>query len=631
MTLTFSNLCADSFESQLRAGRKRPRVREYVSCWQCRSRKIRCDRESPCNRCQERGIASDCLYLNEKYKQSPEGPRQIKEIRKFRRSSDSECTPSRLQVPYEPPSQCQGMIKIPPDSSHDEDFQEKINAAMDTRGSAQMSTGNNTIRESGSRSRIIGISHWLAPCYEMTITKALLDQAPEFESSRKEFSDVKRLIRTQNNLAPAAGSSAGFASFWSLFPDRQACLRLAAQYFRTYNRVYNIVDHADISRDISRIYSGDLDDSLRIGKVILVIALTMQHVESERLNGRWLAKQVEACIGTSRRFQKPCTEVAQLILLIILLKTVAASETDDMFDLRAVHDLTSQIANSMGLHRDPSFYPNTPYHSELRKRTWACLLRLNLEYCIRSGFQFTLPLDESDCPLPETVDLRALDPMSENDMSSFAPDNQATADMVFGIAAAKLARIVAPVHRALYSPNPTKSPELLQSDLRAAFEQLLAELPPGLRPGSQSTDPVEELQQSIISIHINSFLSIVALGSTFGTPPSTAQRSVLMEVWDYGTMVLHQFQNLFQRTQEVGNMTRHLLWTDASRAALGGCWIIWTTSTAQPRTGHDATSTTDSLHFLEDTWQVSRVFVPALAGLFPSGACHSKDQPHPHR
>lgn len=62
--LTFSNLTADTVESgpQRGAGRKRPRHREAISCWQCRNRKIRCDRKLPCQQCQTRGVPLDCCY-----------------------------------------------------------------------------------------------------------------------------------------------------------------------------------------------------------------------------------------------------------------------------------------------------------------------------------------------------------------------------------------------------------------------------------------------------------------------------------------------------------------------------------------------------------------------------------------
>ncbi|KAM7216478.1 hypothetical protein V8F06_008191 [Rhypophila decipiens] len=576
MSLTFSNLSADSFESQLRAGRKRPRVREAVSCSHCRARKIRCDRELPCNPCSERGIPLQCNYMSDRDRlpyfgdkdQSPTPkPRVHKSIRKVIRPEDRiRCHPQQSKDAATVPEKV---------CSREKEFKEVGKVALVVRQAPSQVTNNPFL--SPSRSHLMGVSHWMSPCYEMAVTQAILDRAPEFEPSRKAFSELKTLIRIQNKLPPATSSAdAGFSKLWHFFPDRQTCLRWAAQYFRTYNRIYSVVDPLQVSRDIELIYSGQLDDMVCVSKVMLVISLAMQHIESERLNGRWLAKQVEGWIQSSPRFQQPCINVMQVFLLILVMDTISASETDKLYDLVAVHDQTIQVANSMRLDRNPSFLANVkPYEAELRKRLWHCFVRLNLEYCIRSGSAFSLRLEESDCPLPTNTDLQTLEPKAEtNGLPNLGPDEQSKADMEFSISAAKLAKIVAPVYKILHSANPPKTPEQLHADLRNEFERLLVSLPRGLRPGFQSTSPVEELQQSMVSTHINSFLSIIALGSLFNTSPSPSQRGILMEAWDHETFILNQFRSLFQRTEEVGTMARQFLWADASRAALSACWIV---------------------------------------------------------
>ncbi|KAM7204752.1 hypothetical protein V8F20_003536 [Naviculisporaceae sp. PSN 640] len=573
MSLTFSNLSADSFESQLRAGRKRPRVREAVSCVHCRIRKIRCDREQPCKPCRERGIPSECSYINDKERAATPKPRVLKSIRKVKRPEDRVGRTPQMC----PPEQAADLI-TPPGStcSQDEQRKESIDTSKVIRRSS-LAVGDNYPFQSPSRSHLKGVSHWMAPCYEMVVTQGIIDRTPEFEPSRKAFSELKTLIRIQNKLPPTPTNSApGLSSLWQLFPDRQACVRWAAQYFRTYHRVYNIVDPLHISRDIDLIYSGRLADPIRIGKVVLVISLAMQHVEIERLNGRWLAKQVEDCIQSSTRLQQPCINLMQVLLLILVINTIASSETDKMYDLAAVHNLTTHVANSMRLSRNPHLLPDvTPYQAELRRRLWYCFLRINLEYCIRSGAICNVRLDESDCTLPTAVDLRSLDSEGIDDhLLSPGSDEQVKADMAFAISAAKLVKIIAPVYKTLHVPNPLKSPEQLHGELRSEFERLLVSLPKELRPGFQSTDPVEELQQSIISSHINSFLSIIAVGSMFNTQPNPTQRGLLMEIWDHETFILDRFQSLFQRTEEVGNMARQFLWTDAARAALSACWIV---------------------------------------------------------
>ena len=423
----------------------------------------------------------------------------------------------------------------------------------------------------------------MAPCNEMLVVKALLNKSPEFQASREAFSELKAQLRMQNAVSNPAQLEAGF-SLRNLLPDRQTCERWTAQYLATYGRIYCILDPSALAEDTESIYAGTLDKPVRIARLLLVIAIAMQNDESSRLSGRRLARHIEDCVHSSSRFQKPCISVVQVLLLLMIMKTISASDTDKMYDIMAVQGLTSQITSSMGLHRDPSLFPEvTPYDAELRKRIWSCFVRLNLDYCVRSGTQLNLRLDDSDCPLPTMVSLSSSPGSSAGVLLSQETDQQTQADMAFSIASIKLAKIIAPMHQGLYAMKPRESSEMLRQ-LRESFASLVAELPPALRPGGGSSssssetssdpDPIQELQKSMLSITMNSFLSILSLGVTLGTPVNTSQRSQLMEIWDYSTSVLHQFQSLCQDAHEISHMARYLLWTDAGRAALSACWVV---------------------------------------------------------
>ncbi|KAK3942557.1 hypothetical protein QBC46DRAFT_379873 [Diplogelasinospora grovesii] len=592
MTLTFSHLSADSFESHLKAGRKRPRHREAVSCWQCRSRKIRCDRELPCKPCQDRGVPSECTY-NQQLKQSEQKPhsrpRSARAASKRPGSKDGAVAATAAahvsQADTPPDSASSSRADTP------ELLSSSLSLSFGTRDGSRTQrlppscTSNvNAFQGSASKTRMIGLSHWMAPCNEMTVIKAMLNRADEFQASRKAFAELKAQIR-MHNAFPACSLSPSMAAestaLSSQLPDRHTCEKWVAQYCRAYGRIYNVVDFDALIADLDRIYQAPLAaHPVHLARILLVVGIAMQNVESERLNGRRLSRLVEDYVRSPPKFQKPCVGVVQVLLLLIIIKTISASDTDKMYDLMGVQGLASQIVASMGLHRDPALFVEvTPYYAEVRKRLWGCFLRLNLDYCIRSGAQFALRLDESDCPLPTTVNLRTLGPFSFANNSTDQPvvsDEQSEADAAFGITAIKLAKLIAPVFRAIHSPKPPEPAEM-HKNLRAAFGTLLAELPATLRPGTSTptSDPVAELQQSLISIPMHSFLSIVTLGFTLGTPADISQRSHLMEMWDYASSVLHQFQSLCQGPQrEICNMAYHLLWTDAGRAALSACWIV---------------------------------------------------------
>jgi len=437
---------------------------------------------------------------------------------------------------------------------------------------------------SACKTRMIGLSHWMAPCNEIDVVRAMLDHSEPFNPCRKAFHELKTMLRLHNSLPPTLTTSITTdTDLKHLLPDRSTCDRWCAQYQTTYGRIYTILDPKALTTDIDRIYSGDLSHPVHVSKLLLAMAIAMQLSPTDRLYGRSLARQVEIFLHSSSRFQKPCIGVVQVHLLLIVLKTISASDTDKIYDLMGLHGITSQIVLNMGLHRNPALFADvSPYHAEVRKRLWWSFVRLNVDYCVRSGTQFTLRLEESDCPLPTTAGLRALDgTTTSNTILTTEPDEQARADLAFGIAAARLARVIGPMQQALYSSKAEASdPGQMMSELRVAYEDIVASLPASLQAssgsGSQSSDPVKSLQQSMLSITLHSFLTVIKLASTLSIPTHPSQRPSLMEIWDSSTSVFHQFQSLCQSSvsSETTNMACHLLWTDACRAVLSACWTV---------------------------------------------------------
>lgn len=492
---------------------------------------------------------------------------------------------------------------------------------------------------------MIGLSHWMAPCNEMDVVRAMLDHSEPFNPCRKTFRELKAMLRLHNSVPPSLPTLTSDTDLKLLLPDRPTCDRWCAQYQATYGRIYSILDPKALGTDVDRIYAGTLSHPTNVSKVLLAMAIAMQpSSSSDRLYGRSLARQVEIFLRSSSRFQKPCIGVVQVHLLLIVLKTISASDTDKIYDLMGLHGITTQIVLNMGLHRDPALFSDvSPYHAEVRKRLWAAFVRLNLNYCVRSGTHFTLRLEESDCPLPTTAGLRAPTDSTPTNTTILGcePDERARADLDFGIAAARLANVIGPMQQALYSSKAGEDsdPCQMQNELKSAYEDIIASLPAELRrgPGSSSTqpsstDPMQSLQQSILSITFYSFLSITNLASTLGCPPHNTQRPSLMEIWDYSTSVFYEFRSLCQSPSPIpaaaaGKITDiacHLLWTDACRAVLAACWTVSRLRELSVSLSPHPQSTmvhmhvfqqilTDALGFLSGMWKAKFYLGPVAA------------------
>lgn len=450
----------------------------------------------------------------------------------------------------------------------------------------------------------------MAPCNEMDVVRSFLEHSEPFSNSRKAFHELKAMLRQHNALPPCLPAITHDNELKLLLPDRVTCDRWLARYQATYGRIYSILDPKTLTTDVDRIYAGNLSHPVHVSKVLLAMAIAMQlSPSSDRLYGRSLARQVELLIHSSSRFQKPCIGVVQVHLLLIVLKTISASDTDKIYDLMGLHGITTQIVLNMGLHRDPALFVDVEeYHAEVRKRLWWCFVRLNLDYCVRSGTQFTLRMEESDCPFPSAAGLCV--PDGNMTMGQETDEQQSRADIEFSIAAARLAAVIGPMQQALYSTKAGEAsdPVHMQAELRHAYEEIVSCLPASLQPGSgsgsgtssqstsTSTDAIQTLQQSILFITLHSFLLIINLASTLGSSGSGSgspahhglqRSSSLIEIWDASTTVLHEFQSLCQPSQPptmpaeeqgqvtaIASMASHILWTDACRAVLAACWTV---------------------------------------------------------
>lgn len=336
-----------------------------------------------------------------------------------------------------------------------------------------------------------------------------------------------------------------------------------------------MIDQNCLIVELEEILSAPIDaNEVHLLKILLVIAIAMQTDKSERLRGRLMLQEAETRIAISTRFQKPCIGVMQALLLLIIMKTITASDTDNIYSLMGIMGLTTQMAQSMGLHRDPALFPGvTPYYAEVRKRLWACFFRLNLDYCIRSGSHFGIRLEDVDCPLPSPVDLLTLDSGGMIESATVSNQAQDATDQAFNIAAMKLAIVRAPLHQRLCSTTPQLSSEV-RDRMRASFHKILRELPPSLQEGASSCSPIEKLQQALLSVHVHSFMIIITLNFVIGVRSHNSQRGDLYEAWDNSVSILYQLQEVLQDDSELSSVAYHLLWTDLTRAALTACLVV---------------------------------------------------------
>lgn len=494
---------------------------------------------------------------------------------------DTQCTYSRSKIPAVSPS---AKTRVPPQLTETDllVFEQLTPRSSDDildplsvlpHNPTTVSHANSAFKGSNFKTRLIGGTHWMAASTDLPVIGAMLEKTVDFEPMWRTFAEVKSLLRVANSVPTVVNGDS--RKLLNLLPDRSTCEKWIRRFYKTYGRIYHVIDQNFLVTELDEVFTACIDaNEVHALKVLLVISIAMQTDNSERLHGRLLLQQAESRIHTSTQFQKPCVGVMQVLLLLIIMKTITVSDTDKIYSLIGTMGLTTQMALSMGLHRDPALFPGvTPYYSEVRKRLWACLFRLNLEYCIRSGSNFGIRPEDVDCPLPSRIDLSTLDPGTIMQSATVLDEAEEATDQAFSIAAMKLAIVTAPLHQRLCSTTPELSNEL-RDRIRASFYKILRELPPNLQEGASSYSPIEKLQQALLSMQVHSFMIIITLNIVLGVPSHNSQRSDLFELWDNSVSILHRLQDVLQSGSELSSVAYHLLWTDLARAALTACLVV---------------------------------------------------------
>lgn len=181
-------ITTDFFSKDQHAGRKRKRYRAAVSCVPCRQRKVRCDRELPCDQCQKQDVASSCSYTSEGV--------QLKELSLDRQHLREKSSPSAVildgRLSRNPPQDDVRHLKcriheleqllsittpadtqLSPKSACSKANSEPLSKQQSPEGRTRSDTQSDHFKgilrgeRDTNKTRYIGVTHWAAILYEV--------------------------------------------------------------------------------------------------------------------------------------------------------------------------------------------------------------------------------------------------------------------------------------------------------------------------------------------------------------------------------------------------------------------------------------------------------------------------------
>jgi Fungal specific transcription factor domain len=209
--------------------------------------------------------------------------------------------------------------------------------------------------------------------------------------------------------------------FRTSIPSPKTCEILLDAYFRTSESVFRIFHIPTFRKEYDQYLQHPhlASDSFILNMLLaMAIGVTFYQESDAEILRTQAKKWVYAAQSwlSEIPYEKSRLNIAGLQLHCLLL--IARQ------NLAVVEDLvwisTGSLvrrAFSMGLHRDPKYFPNMkPLQAEIRRRLWTTIIELNVQSSVESGMKPLVSFDDFDTEAPANVNDEELD---ENTSVSF--------------------------------------------------------------------------------------------------------------------------------------------------------------------------------------------------------------------
>ncbi|KAI1105088.1 fungal-specific transcription factor domain-containing protein [Jackrogersella minutella] len=463
------------------------RNRPPVSCLLCRTRKVKCDRQQPCERCVKSGEANFCEYA----------PRASRKTR----------TDSRPQVDtrlrHEPMSRPVLQVRL-------QKLEEMVNGlvytargrepALDTPSSSDQRTETTETRSDlssppslagsggpllpttmGGEHNYVGATHWASILESIHDIQGILSNetdgpptpSPPPEKASPDSPDV-----VFGKLPPITLSQAV-----ARLPPRSRTDALILVYFRHKFMTAPYIHTTKFQREYDAFWDDPSSASLLWISCLasmLWVAASISRMKGEsdeseaNLPDNLTALATECLVSGDYLSAKPYS--IEALLLHSYTELQKAKEIDS--SLWAKFGLTARLAQRMGYHRDPKYLSNiTPFEGELRRRAFFFIEVFDVLFSFQLGMPPIIRDDECDTEPPSNL----FDFDFDENIMALPPSRPATepTSTLYLSYKSKLCRMLRRVIRIALSIQPPPYEEVIKLD--EELHQYHTQVPPSLQ------------------------------------------------------------------------------------------------------------------------------------------------------
>ncbi|KAJ5175082.1 uncharacterized protein N7482_000959 [Penicillium canariense] len=423
----------------------RKRRRPALSCEKCRQRKVRCDRKMPCEPCTKSHGSLSCSYVYE-------GKAALNaRLEASRRSehgspvdhngthgssgnaSSVEGATNGARVAHLESSvralhdrlsrleyQVNGTTRRHLPSNGNPDAINNISGLDDRiaeleRLSDQPQTTISPLaprlKSTGERTKLFGTTHWALVFQQFRLLRQVRSTASYTDGNQNEISKLLKEIRGLRRLiksrqAPQLADPA--PALLNDLPSRETCDELVHHYLRTLGLIYRVLHIPSFYQDYERFWENPRSASTGfVMELLLILAIgSIFRCKPGPSNDlgipvrRWI---YAAQWWLSGPFEKELGSLESLQVHCLLLLCRQAYVIDKESNWMAAGTLLRQAINQ-GLHRDARNFPTVSiFDAEMRRRIWATVLEINIQFSIDAAMPPLLTPQDYDTRPPSNL------------------------------------------------------------------------------------------------------------------------------------------------------------------------------------------------------------------------------------
>ncbi|KAM0425491.1 hypothetical protein ACHAPT_009280 [Fusarium lateritium] len=443
------------------------RAAKLRSCVVCRSRKVRCDKLSPCSNCRRANIP--CVVPS-----NDRPPRWARRLERVTAEADGSrgSTEQEDEQVMERLRNLEGLVKelrgqleqasagVSPagsgsaqGSSPPEARRDGVSPSTSTTSDVQKYFGRMVLQD-GSRARYVASGFWSRISDELDGLRMDTRGPPEDDDESSD-DDLPSTAPSTRELARAPSERHAFMFRHNLTgaaPEVEDLRPLPSQvpflldiFSENVNIIARILHMPTIRKMIRETRSSGTNLSPANEALMFSIYYTaVTSMEDEDVMTNFGSSKAELNLkyrlGLEHALAKadflndPNIVLVQAFAIFLML----VRRHDSPRYVWMMTGLLIRMAQAIGLHRDPSRFPHlTPFEVEQRRRLWWMICVIDVRASEDQGTEFTISRDRFDTKMPLNINDEDLDP----DTKEMPPARETVTDMSFGLAMLEIADV----------------------------------------------------------------------------------------------------------------------------------------------------------------------------------------------